>query len=108
MIRPKMRYQHGSWYCYTTDNTVIGKGKSMSAAYLDYLRDIDRHMIVQLAQAAEDARIMQCIRNREGKLPLPATQMKDGFPAGYVPQMDELPEAFYGPSQHKRWWQFWK
>lgn len=33
--------------------------------------------------------------------------MNEGFPAGYDPKMDELPDYFYD-NHDKRWWQFWK
>lgn len=72
---------------------VCGEGCSLPAAYLDYLRVVDKEEKHNKACVAEEARIVELIKRKSGV-------------GGYVPEMDMLPEEFYGSG--KRWWQFWR
>lgn len=63
----------------------------------------ERYLEVQAVRAEEAA-----IAAMAEAVPNLHMIMKDGFPAGYVPQMDELPDYYYDSYYSKRWWQFWK
>lgn len=67
---------------------VCGDGDTLPAAYLDYLREKDKHDKKVVANKAEEARIVDLIKRKSGV-------------GGYVPEMDMLPESFYDEPKKK-------
>ena len=92
-------YHAGKWWVSSDRLSgyapVAGEGHSLPGAYLNYLRAFERVAQRNKSTKAEEQRCIDAIKKIERK------EKTD-----YTPEMDMLPEEFYGPS--KRWWQFWK
>ena len=67
---------------------ITGEGCSLPAAYLDYLRVVDKEEKHNKACAAEEARIVELIKRKQGA-------------KGYLPEMDALPDSFYDEPKKK-------
>ena len=67
---------------------ICGDGDTLPAAYLDYLREQDKHDKRVGASKAEEARIVDLIKRKSGM-------------GGYIPEMDMLPESVYDVPKKK-------
>lgn len=108
MIKLYANYHRSNWTVSSDrvhnyyKGVVTGVGKSLPAAYLDYMRKLERALALNKADKAEEQRCIDEIIKKQNK----------GL--DNTPQIDVLPDRFDRPGKIviaepvKHWWQFWK